>query len=144
MKKHIGIWTIAVAAIVLLAGVFYSHSAAAIPEWRIQVIDEKGMPMVGVDVHQEWNNLEADGITSADARKTDTEGWVVLPTRRIRDSGALRIQDYFSARQKGRKSLLSTHAFVCWQGQTGELRWDDLLREPPRRLQLHKGSCGYD
>jgi hypothetical protein len=42
--RNTGKWFIAVAAIVLLAAVFYPHPIAAIPEWRIQVVDESGKP----------------------------------------------------------------------------------------------------
>jgi hypothetical protein len=143
MRKHVRLWAIAIVAVVLCTAIFYSRSVAAIPEWRIQVVDEDGKPLAGVVVHQEWIGLESDGMTWADSEGTDADGWVVLPSRRIRESVALRIQDYFLARSKGRKSLLSTHAYVCWQGRTGEIRWEDLRSEPVHRLQLYKGGCGY-
>ena len=142
MSKNTGKWVIAVSAMVLLAAVFYPHSTAAIPEWRIQVVDENGKPLAGVVVHQEWNDLEAEGVTSTDAKTTDADGWVVLPSRGIRESVALQIQDFLAARSKGRRSLISTHAFVCWQGQTGEIRWDDLRSEPVHRLEVRKAGCG--
>lgn len=143
MRKNTRKWFGAIAVIVLIAAVFYPHPTAAIPEWRIQVVDENGKPLAGIVVHQEWITLEADGMISAEAEKTDSGGWAVLPLRQMRDSIALRIQDYFLARSKGRKSLLSTHAFVCWKDMTGDIFWDDLSTEPVHRLQLRKGSCGY-
>lgn len=143
MRKNTGKWFISVAAIVLIAAAFYPHPTAAIPEWRIQVVDESGKPLAGIVVHQEWINLDPDGKTNADAKETDSAGWAILPPRRVSDSVALRIQDYFLARSKGQKSLLSTHAFVCWQDLTGDIFWNDLSTEPVHRLQLRKAGCGY-
>jgi hypothetical protein len=91
---------------------FFSRPEA-IPEWRIQVVDENGKPLSGVIVHQDWTNLELDGPPHADSKTTDGEGWVDLPTHRIRRSWSLRIQDRYLAWSSGRKSLLSTRVFVC-------------------------------
>jgi hypothetical protein len=142
MRKHVRLGAIAIGAAVVCTAIFYSHPVAAMPEWRILVVDENGKPLAGVVVHQEWIDLESDGLTWADSKSTDADGWVVLPSRRIRESVALRIQDYFLARSKGRKSLLSTHAYVCWQDRTGDIGWD-LRGEPVHRLQLYKGGCEY-
>ena len=134
--------TIAIAAIALIVTLFFPRSAS-IPEWRLRVIDETGQPLAGAIVHQEWTSLEQDGMTSAGSKTTDGDGWVTLPARRIRSSWALQIQDHYVARSKGRTTLLSTHAFVCSEGKTGEIIWGDLDAEPTHRLQLHKGACGY-
>jgi hypothetical protein len=141
--RRIAKWVIPAVAVFIVVALFLSRPAA-IPEWRMQVVDENGQPLSGVIVHQEWTNLELDGMTYADSKTTDGEGWVNLPARRIRGSWALRIQDRYLARSKGRKSLLSTRAFVCAKGRAGDTFWNDLSREPPHQLQLQKGVCAFD
>jgi hypothetical protein len=36
----------------LLIALFIPHQSAAIPEWRVQVLDETGRPVAGVSVHE--------------------------------------------------------------------------------------------
>ena len=54
-----------------------------VPEWRLRVIDQNGQPFVGEEVREYWQHysLESDG--HREERRTDENGYVVFPERRI-------------------------------------------------------------
>src|SRR5260370_42335548 len=46
-------------------------------------------------------------------------------------------RDPFERRAPSETESPPSHAFVCWQDNTGDIFWDDVRREPEHRLSLH-------
>lgn len=63
-------------------------SVTVVPEWKIQLIDEAGLPAVNISLDQAWKDysLEWGPEHVAEGIISDEHGTVVLPPREIRVS----------------------------------------------------------
>jgi hypothetical protein len=52
----------------------------AIPEWRMQVVDETGNPVPKVEVYEEWREFDGYSVYE-DRRPTEANGRVAFPAR---------------------------------------------------------------
>jgi len=61
----------------------------AIPEWKIRVVNELGLPMPGITIRQHWNNYSFD-LSATDGKEedkvTDSNGNVTFLARKDRES----------------------------------------------------------
>jgi hypothetical protein len=112
---------------------WYPYESGNIPEWKLQVVDPSGNPVVGAQVNQEWLNPIEDGMVSADSRTTDVSGAVLFPRRVLHNRLALG-----TAHSAG-----SSRLFVCWQDQFGDFDWDGNPLHLSAKLVLKKGTCPY-
>lgn len=66
-----------------------------VPEWKVQVVDENGTPYKGQIIRQSCHNYTLDvhpcSGTEGSIQKTDENGFVVFPERRIEMNGISRI-----------------------------------------------------
>ena len=134
IRKTLKIALTCLLVIILIAGVlWYPYKSGAVPEWRIQIIDVEGHPVVGMQVEQEWLDPIEDGMTFEDSRQTDTQGFVVFPRRPLHNRLAFGRPLYQP----------SAHIYMCGQGQYGQTFWDAKDREMLTKLELKKGPCPY-
>lgn len=135
IRKTLRFLLASLSAIFLVGGVlWYPYKSGAVPEWRIQIIDVDGHPVIGMQVEQEWLDPIDDGFTFEDSRQTDTQGFVVFPRRPLRNRLAFGRPPYQP----------SAHIYMCGQGQYGQTAWGEKNREMVTRLELKKGPCPYD
>jgi len=134
VRKTLKIALTSLSLIILIACVlWYPYKSGAVPEWRIQIIDVEGHPVVGMQVEQEWLDPIDDGITFADSRQTDTQGFVVFPRRPLHNRLAF-----------GRPPFQpSAHIYMCGQGQYGQAFWDAKDKVMVARVELKKGACPF-
>jgi hypothetical protein len=133
-----------VACLVVLAVCLIPIERAAVPEWRIQIVNEDGSSVARVDVHEEWMVFGQESRTSVEIRPSDANGWVVFPSRRSRASILYRLLIHPIASKDANEVAPSAHVFVCWNDLTGEVQWESWTRVTPEaRLVLRKGGCGY-
>jgi hypothetical protein len=120
----------------VLCGIFalwYPYQSGTVPEWKLQVVDLSGNPVVGAKVNQEWINPIEDGMVSVDPRTTDARGTVLFPKRVLHNRLALGIL----------RSAPSSRITVCWQDQFGDVDWDGNPTHLAAQLVLKKGICPY-
>jgi hypothetical protein len=53
-----------------------------VPEWKLRVVDEAGMPFAGARVRQSWHHYSY-GVGDIDERDADADGYVAFPERKI-------------------------------------------------------------
>jgi hypothetical protein len=84
MRKKL--WLPVLVLAVLLTALPFPFETTIVPQWRIQVVDKAGTPLLGVTVTEHWSHssLEHDGH-EAEAT-TDEGGYVTFPVRTIRAS----------------------------------------------------------
>ena len=120
--------------ICLIGGaLWYPYKWGAVPEWKIQIVDADGHPVVGFRANQEWLDPIDDGITRIDTRQTDTQGFLMFPRRPLHNRLALGYPPYKP----------TAHIYGCGQGQYGQAFWDAKDREMVTRLELRKGACPF-
>ena len=120
--------------IFLIAGVlWYPYKSGAVPEWRIQIVDTEGHPLVGIRANEEWLEPAEEGITSVDTRQTDTHGLLVFLRPQLHNRIAFGLPPNHPA----------AHVYVCGEGQYGQAFWDAKDPEMVTRLELKKGPCPF-
>lgn len=125
---------IVLAMILLIAGVlWYPYKSGVVPEWRIQIIDTDGHPVVGIRADEEWLDPIEEGMTLEDTQQTDTQGVVVFPRRLLYNRLVLGPPHYQP----------SAHVSMCSQGLYGQAFWEAKDREMVTKLELKKGPCPY-
>jgi hypothetical protein len=142
------LWIVAVPTFILGA-LLYPFESRVVPTWSIQVVDESGHVVPGIDVQQEWGQFGRDDMIWEDSRMTGADGRVVFPERVVEAPLGPRALKYFltSSIQPvpgGEKQVPSSHLFVCRQGKTGEITWEQGQGQPQERMLLRKGFCHYN
>jgi hypothetical protein len=134
IRKTLKIAVTSLLVIILIAGVlWYPYKSGTVPEWRIQVIDFEGRPVVGMQVEQEWLDPIDDGMTFEESSQTDTQGFVVFPRRPLHNRLAFGRPPYQP----------SAHIYMCGQGQYGQASWDAKHNVMVTRVELKKGACPF-
>lgn len=102
---------------------FAPYKSTTSPEWSIQVVDEKGQPISGLNVTEEWSYFGIDFAASMDDKKTDVKGRVNFPRRIIWASLASRALNLESATPRVGPSVW---VLACDDAQLmqGEVFWD--------------------
>jgi hypothetical protein len=120
MNRRLKIALLVLGAVLLAAvALFYPYEAEGVPQWKVRVVDQKGNPVNGAQVQQEWLDPFYEGQTLMESRKTDADGWVLFPRRPIHKqlaNGSLRFQP-------------SAHIYICWQDQSGQVLSGQLFYE---------------
>jgi hypothetical protein len=112
LNKTLRIMLFSVGLILLIVAVlWYPYESGVVPEWKLQVIDSEGHPVVNATAHQEWLDPIDEGITRADSQQTDSQGFAMFPKRVLHSRLALR----FPADPS------SAHIFVCLQDEYGDV-----------------------
>ena len=124
---------VVLAGMVAGAVLLYPYETSGVPEWRIQVLDSTGKPMVGVPVNEGWLDPIDEGNASGDQEETDATGTVIFRKRILHS----RLEFKF----RGAKA--SARILVCAKDEYGALYWDG-AEALPRTLTLQRGSCPYD
>jgi hypothetical protein len=73
--------TFKVAGAVVFAVALIPFPTATVPEWRVQYIDGRGRPVVGLPIEQTWQNYSVESRANVVTRHTDAQGYVVFPAR---------------------------------------------------------------
>ena len=134
IRKTLKIALMSLLLIILIACVlWYPYKSGAVPEWRIQIIDVDGHPVIGMQVEQEWLDPIDGGITSEDSRQTDTQGFVMFPRRPLHNRLAFGRPLYQP----------SAHIYMCGRGQYGQASWDAKDNVMATRVELKKGACPF-
>jgi hypothetical protein len=120
-------------ALGVVFALWYPYESGTVPEWKLQVVDPNGKPVVGAKVNQEWINPIEDGMVRADSRTTDASGVVLFPKRILHNRLALGTGH----------SAPSSRLFVCWQDNFGDANWDGNPSHLYAKLVLKKGACPY-
>jgi hypothetical protein len=141
MSNRIRLWAVVGAIVILLVVILvYPYESNGLPEWRFRVVDEKGLPVAGVQVFQEWQYRLDEGQTFIDSKSTDKEGMVIFPKRTIRGTLVWRTLSSSVLRADG----WSTRAYVCAEKQRGDESWDGPTQRPASQMVLHPSSCRLD
>jgi hypothetical protein len=117
----------------ILAVLWYPYKSGTVPEWKLQVIDSAGRPVVGAQVGEEWNDPVDEGITSVADRRTDSRGFVVFPKHVLHNRLALGAPQFRPA----------AHISVCARGQFGDALWDEKDQKMATRMELEEGPCPF-
>jgi hypothetical protein len=134
MTKTFKFALLSIALIFLIASVlWYPYKSGVVPEWRIQVIDAGGHPVVGISVIEEWLDPLEEGMTPLEIRETDTQGFVVFPGRPLHNRLAFGLPPNQPA----------AHVYMCGEGQYGQAFWDAKDRELITKLELKKSACPF-
>jgi hypothetical protein len=93
MRKYIKIF--GMVAVIVFAASFIPFETTFVPEWKLRVVNEKGVPLSGQFVAQYCTNYTlgihpCEGVND-DSKITDKNGYVVFPARKIRASLLYRI-----------------------------------------------------
>jgi hypothetical protein len=115
----------------------------AVPEWRIQIVDEFGVKVSGVDAEEEWVEFGQESHTMVDIRHTDSNGWVTFPARSPRASIFYRLLISSLGISGAELTAPAAHVFVCWDNRVGDVDWVPIQGSPPARLVLKPGGCPY-
>jgi hypothetical protein len=90
-KRHsFPIW-FGITVLIVLALLFCPYKSTTAPQWRLEVVDENGKPISGLQVLEEWEYFDLDVAPWMDYRYTDNRGQVVFPRRVTWASLATRI-----------------------------------------------------
>ena len=120
--------------IFVIAGVlWFPYKSGQVPEWKIQIVDTDGHPVVGIRANEEWMEPADEGITSVDTRQTDKQGFLVFPRRQLHNRLAFGLPPTQPA----------AHVYMCGEGQYGQAFWETKDREMVTKLELKKGPCPY-
>ena len=130
-------------AVVLLALFAIPIEKPAVPEWRIQIMDEFGVKVSGVDAEEEWVEFGQESHTMVDIRQTDSNGWVTFPARSSRASILQRLLISSFGLSGAELIAPAAHVFVCWDNRVGDVDWAPGLGRPTVRLVLKPGGCPY-
>jgi len=122
------------ALLLIFAVLWYPYESGVVPEWKIQVIDSGGHPLIGGQANQEWLDPIEDGITSADARQTDSAGFVVFPKRVLHNRLVLGTPTFPPA----------ARVTVCGKDEFGDVEWEAQNQKIVTQLELKRGPCPYD
>lgn len=134
VKRAFKIDVLVLLAIILSgATLLYPYKVSGVPEWRLQILDSGGRPMVGVPVTQEWLDPIDEGNSSGNQRQTDAAGTVVFPKRILHSRLEL---GFRGVKQRAR-------VLVCWKDEYGTVDWDG-SGALSGTLNLQRGPCPYD
>jgi hypothetical protein len=105
-KRRYGEIFLVVCGVILLLQ-FISYESITVPEWKIQVVDTQGNPLIGVNVYQTWKHysFEPSNDFNRDIRVTDQNGYVSFPQHIVRVSLLRRIIEFI-----GEKLNINPHA----------------------------------
>jgi len=112
---------------------WYPYESGAVPEWKLQVVDPGGNPVVGAQVTQEWIHPIEGAMLGSDSRTTDLSGVVLFPKRVPHNRLALGTAH----------AAPNSRLVVCWQEEFGDLDWDGDPSHLSSKLVLKKGACPY-
>ena len=134
MSRKLKFGLICLVGIVLVVAVLWCpYQSGSIPDWRVQVIDASGQPVVNVRVHEEWLDPIDEGVTYGDDQFTDKSGVADFPPRKLHNRLAF----------SWVKTHPSAHIFVCWNDQYGDVFWDVTHPNLAKQLLLRRAPCGY-
>lgn len=134
LPRKLKVVLLPIGLLLLIAGVLWlPYKVGVIPEWKLQIVDSDGHPVVGAQVVEEWNNPIEEGITFAEVQKTGANGFVVLPEHRLTNRLAFGVPRFTP----------SALIMVCTEDQYGDVIWDKKNGPIPSRLELKKGHCPY-
>jgi hypothetical protein len=85
---------VAWAAVLVLIILFFPFQSTTVPRWRVQIVDEAGAQVGGINVTEHWQHylLESDG--HEEMRQANATGVVDFPARTVRASIATRAIDF--------------------------------------------------
>jgi hypothetical protein len=78
-KRRVAMIVLAVLALALIP-----YNTTVVPEWKIQIIDERKNPVRNVLVDEHWRNHSIELHRHSETRVTDNEGYVSFPRRTVR------------------------------------------------------------
>jgi len=70
----------------LLAVLVYPFQTTVVPAWNLQVVDEQGRKVSGINVTQHWQHHSLESAGQEELQKTGEQGEVTFPARKIRAS----------------------------------------------------------
>lgn len=77
---------VAGAVLSLLLICIYPFQTTVVPGWSLQVIDDQGAHVPGINVTQHWQHNLLESVGHEEIQRTNAEGEVVFPPRTIRAS----------------------------------------------------------
>jgi hypothetical protein len=109
-----GVGTAAILAMFVINPVI---TTAATPLWEVWVLDANGRPLAGMTVRLSWQNYSAETSGHEEDRRTDANGYVAFPSRKLRASISDRLLGTIRSASGGAHSSFGPHAYVFAFGQ---------------------------
>lgn len=112
----------AVLAVVVVIAIFFPIQYLAAPEWDVQVTNEAGAPLAGVNVRLVYENYSAESHSHEITRITDQSGHVGFPAQYNAASLLQRIFYTVRSANEGVHASFGRHAgvFAFGRGYEGE------------------------
>jgi len=76
---------------VLGAIALYPWKTIVVPEWRVRIVDQSGVPLAHTGVREIWQHYDIESKGHEQDLVTDNEGYVTFPERTVRGPLAVRI-----------------------------------------------------
>ena len=104
------------AVLLVLIILLYPFQSTTVPRWRVQVVDESGVTVTGINVTQHWQHYLIESEGHEEARKTDASGVVDFPARTVRAGLVTRCIDVaINLVKQGRGAKFGPYAsLVVW------------------------------
>lgn len=95
----------------------YPFQSTVVPLWELRVVDRLGAPVPGINVTQHWQHNLLESVGHEELQRTDREGRVTFPPRRIRAAVFTRIRlAAFKLWRDGRQARLNPYSSVVVWG----------------------------
>src|SRR5216683_464277 len=82
---------VAISLIGLAVVMLYPWETMVVPEWKVRIVDENGLPLVNTGVREVWQHYSIESRGHRQDLITDKAGYVTFSERTIRAPLALRI-----------------------------------------------------
>ena len=69
----------------------YPWQSMVVPEWKVRIVDQKGVPLANTGVREVWQDYSSETRSHQQDLVTDNDGYVSFPKRTIRSPFVLRI-----------------------------------------------------
>ena len=118
--KHVSPRTLKLLAsvlFVLMLVLIYPFQSTVVPLWDLRVVDREGAPVTGINVTQHWQHNLLESVGHEELQRTDQEGRVTFPPRRIRAAIFTRIRLAASKLwREGRQARMNPYSSVVVWG----------------------------
>lgn len=77
--------------LVLAVIALYPLETTVVPQWRIRIVDEAGVPLGNAGIREVWQHYSIESRDHKEDLLTDADGYVTFPKRTIKSPVAVRI-----------------------------------------------------
>ncbi len=87
------------ASAIIVALLVYPVEQTVAPDWKVTVVDDKGVRLTGIGVRENWRQCSVEGKDHEEVAKTDASGLAYFPKRTLKSSYLLRMYGCYRERR---------------------------------------------